>query len=57
MTRTSQFLTAALLLAVSVLQSGCGSAGASQPMDARKYWDKCLGIQCPPMDEADARKK
>lgn len=30
---------------------------STQPINARKYWDRCLGTQCPPVDEVDARKK
>jgi hypothetical protein len=46
----------ALLLAGAAVQTGCGNT-AEPPMNARKYWDRCLGAQCPPMDETDARKK
>ena len=54
--RLVHFGLMALLLASAALQTGCGNT-AAPPMNARKYWDRCLGTQCPPMDEVDARKK
>ena len=56
MKRLVHFGLMALLLAPAALQTGCGNT-AEAPVNARKYWDRCLGTQCPPMDEADARKK
>jgi hypothetical protein len=49
----------AWLLAGAASATACGnSAGPSTPpMNARKYWDRCLGTRCPPVDEVDARKK
>ncbi len=59
MSRVSRLVAMGLLLACAVLQAACSLNGDSsaQPFDARKYWDRCLGAQCPPMDEGDARKK
>jgi hypothetical protein len=54
--RLLDFGLMALLLAGAAVQTGCGNT-AEPPMNARKYWDRCLGAQCPPMDETDARKK
>jgi hypothetical protein len=54
--RLLNFGLLALLLAGAAVQTACGNS-AEPPMNARKYWDKCLGAQCPPMDEVDARKK
>jgi hypothetical protein len=54
--RLINFGLMALLLAGAGVQTGCGNT-AQPPMNARKYWDRCLGTQCPPMDEVDARKK
>jgi hypothetical protein len=34
-----------------------GGISAEPLVDARKYWDRCLETQCPPMDEIDRRKK
>ncbi len=61
MNRASRFVATALLLVGSAMQTACGNSigaeSAGQSFDARKYWDRCLGTQCPPMDETDARKK
>jgi hypothetical protein len=54
--RLLDFGLMALLLTGAAIQTGCGNT-AEPPMNARKYWDRCLGAQCPPMDETDARKK
>jgi len=37
--------------------NAAGGIGAEPLVDARKYWDRCLETQCPPMDEIDRRKK
>jgi hypothetical protein len=57
MIATTRAMAMALLLAGMALLTGCAinAGGASQSFDARKYWDRCLGTQCPPM-ETDARK-
>jgi hypothetical protein len=54
--RLLHFGLMALLLAGAAMQTACGNT-AEPPMNARKYWDRCLGTQCPPMDEVDGRKK
>jgi len=54
--RLVDFALMVLLLAGAAAQTACGNT-AQPPMDSRKYWDRCLGAQCPPMDEAGARKK
>ena len=56
-----------LLLACVVMQSGCSngftSDGGSAPSaseTSKKFWDRCLGTQCPPMnsdDDAPKRKQ
>jgi hypothetical protein len=49
----------ALLVALALSQAGCSVSGAEPTpgVDAKKYWDRCLGTQCPPMDDDAVRKK
>jgi hypothetical protein len=54
--RLLDFALMGLLLASAAVQTACANT-AEPPMNARKYWDRCLGTQCPPMDEVDGRKK
>jgi hypothetical protein len=54
--RLLDFALMGLLLAGAAVQTACANT-AEPPMNARKYWDRCLGTQCPPMDELDGRRK
>ena len=59
MNRASRFIAMGLLFVCAALHTGCSINGDSsdQSVNARKYWDRCLGTQCPPMEETGARKK
>ena len=50
-------LTTAVLVVASVWLAGCSGSGDAQPDVAKKFWDRCLGTQCPPMGEDDGRPK
>jgi len=65
MRRARELVGAVLLLVCAVMQSGCSSGftaegGSSASDTSKKYWDRCLGAQCPPMnadDDAPKRKQ
>jgi hypothetical protein len=64
MNRAFRFMMTALLLGGSALLIACsndiganGAESTGKSFDSRKYWDRCINGECPPMNETDARKK
>lgn len=67
MRRARKLTVTAMFLACAALQPACtnaftadGATASSASETSKKFWDRCLGTQCPPMnsdDDAPKRKQ
>ena len=63
MHRARKLAVTTLLLASAAIQPACsngfGATGPSESASAtsKKFWDRCLGTQCPPMNAEDRPPK
>lgn len=68
MHRAPKFVATALILAAAALQPACSNdpsssgilgnaANSSASQTSKKFWDRCINTECPPMNEDDGRAK
>ena len=59
MHRTRKIAAAALLVASAVGLGACGNSFGADTASStsKKFWDRCLGTQCPPMNSDDDAPK
>ena len=68
MHRTPKFVATALILAAAALQPACSNdasspgilgnaANSSSSQTSKKFWDRCINSECPPMNENDPQPK
>jgi len=68
MHRAPKLVVTALLLAAAALQPACSNdasdpgilgnaVSSSASTTSKKFWDRCLSDQCPPMNEDDGKPK
>ena len=63
MQRARKLAATAVILTCAAVQAACsngfGASGASEAASStsKKFWDRCLGTQCPPMNSEDEAPK
>jgi hypothetical protein len=68
MRRAPKFVATALILAAAALQPACSNdsgspgilgnaANSSASQTSKKFWDRCINTECPPMNEDEGRAK
>jgi ABC-type glycerol-3-phosphate transport system substrate-binding protein len=63
MHRAPKFVVIALLLAAALVQTACGNdtlsnaTSSSAATTSKKFWDRCINGECPPMNEDDGKPK